>query len=105
MPLNNHRQEHPRQKGPDPIVRHQWADRHGVEPEANGRHGSALGRRLRGPTPHASHMTRNPASRRVLQKIGMRHEGCLRQHVNKWEVFEDLALYGLLKSEREEVRP
>jgi RimJ/RimL family protein N-acetyltransferase len=48
---------------------------------------------------HASHMTRNPASGRVLQKIGMRSEGCLRQHVNKWEVFEDLALYGILRSE------
>ena len=48
---------------------------------------------------HASHMTRNPASGRVMQKIGMRYEGCLRQHVNKWEVFEDLALYGILKSE------
>jgi len=48
---------------------------------------------------HASHMTRNPASGRVMQKIGMRYEGCLRQHVNKWEVFEDLAVYGILKSE------
>jgi ribosomal-protein-alanine N-acetyltransferase len=48
---------------------------------------------------HASHMTRNPASGRVLQKIGMHYEGCLRQHVNKWEVFEDLALYGILQSE------
>ena len=48
---------------------------------------------------HASHMTRNPASGRVLQKLGMTYEGCLRQHVNKWEVFEDLALYGILKSE------
>ncbi len=48
---------------------------------------------------HASHMTRNPASGRVMQKIGMRYEGCLRQHVNKWEVFEDLAVYGILQSE------
>jgi [ribosomal protein S5]-alanine N-acetyltransferase len=48
---------------------------------------------------HASHMTRNPASGRVLQKIGMRFEGCLRQHVHKWESFEDLALYGILRSE------
>jgi RimJ/RimL family protein N-acetyltransferase len=48
---------------------------------------------------HASHMTRNPASGRVMQKLGMRYEGCLRQHVNKWEVFEDLALYGILQSE------
>ena len=48
---------------------------------------------------HASYLTRNPASGRVLQKLGMTYEGCLRQHVNKWEVFEDLALYGILRSE------
>jgi|SRR5882672_11216998 len=48
---------------------------------------------------HASHLTRNPASGRVMQKIGMYYEGCLRQHVNKWEVFEDLALYGILRGE------
>ena len=48
---------------------------------------------------HASHMTRNPASGRVMQKIGMHYEGCLRQHVKKCEVFEDLALYGILQSE------
>jgi ribosomal-protein-alanine N-acetyltransferase len=48
---------------------------------------------------HASYLTRNPASGRVMQKLGMLNEGCLRQHVNKWEVFEDLAIYGILKSE------
>jgi ribosomal-protein-alanine N-acetyltransferase len=48
---------------------------------------------------HASHMTRNPASGRVMQKIGMYYEGCLRQHINKWGVFEDLAIYGILQSE------
>lgn len=50
---------------------------------------------------HASHLTRNPASGRVMQKIGMQHEGRLRQHVRKWEVFEDLEIYGLLKSDYE----
>jgi RimJ/RimL family protein N-acetyltransferase len=50
---------------------------------------------------HASHLTRNPASGRVMQKIGMQHEGKLRQHVRKWEVFEDLEIYGLLKSDYE----
>jgi len=34
-----------------------------------------------------------------MQKLGMTSEGCLRQHVNKWEVLEDLALYGILRSE------
>lgn len=42
---------------------------------------------------------RNIASRRVLEKIGMRHEGCLRQHVAKWGAFEDLDVFGLLVDE------
>jgi RimJ/RimL family protein N-acetyltransferase len=48
---------------------------------------------------HACHITRNPASGRVMQKIGMRHEGCRRQHVKKWDKAEDLELYGILKTE------
>ena len=48
---------------------------------------------------HAHHFTRNPASGRVLQKIGMRHEGRLRQHVRRWDRFEDLECYGILGSE------
>ena len=48
---------------------------------------------------HASHMTRNPASGRVTQKIGMKHEGCLRQHAKKWGKFEDMEAYGILRSE------
>jgi [ribosomal protein S5]-alanine N-acetyltransferase len=50
---------------------------------------------------HASHFTRNPASGRVMQKIGMRHEGCRRQHVKKWDKTEDLEVYGILKLEWE----
>ena len=46
----------------------------------------------------AKHMTRNPASGRVLRKLGMVREGCLRQHVKKWGEFEDLDIYGILKS-------
>jgi len=45
------------------------------------------------------HLARNPASGRVMQKIGMKHEGTLRQHVRKWDKFEDLECYGILKSE------
>ena len=48
---------------------------------------------------YASYLTRNPASGRVMQKIGMAYEGCLRQHIKKWDVFEDLALYGILRSD------
>jgi RimJ/RimL family protein N-acetyltransferase len=48
---------------------------------------------------HANHYTRNPASGRVMQKIGMKHEGHLRQHVKKWGKFEDSEVYGILRSE------
>jgi ribosomal-protein-alanine N-acetyltransferase len=48
---------------------------------------------------HATHMTRNPASGRVMAKIGMRHEGTRRQHLLKLGRFEDLELYGVLRSE------
>jgi hypothetical protein len=47
----------------------------------------------------ASHFRRNPASGCVTQKIGMAYEGCSRQHVQKWGVFEDLECYGILKGE------
>ena len=48
---------------------------------------------------HASHFTGNTASQRVLEKIGMRHEGPSRQHVRKWNRYIDLENYGLLASE------
>ncbi len=48
---------------------------------------------------HASHFTGNTASQRVLEKIGMRHEGPSRQHIQKWNRFVDLENYGLLASE------
>lgn len=44
----------------------------------------------------AQHFTRNPASGRVMQKIGMRHEGTLRGHVRKGDRWEDLEVYGML---------
>ena len=43
---------------------------------------------------HARHLTRNPASGRVMAKLGMQHEGRLRHHTRKWDVFEDVDLYG-----------
>ena len=47
----------------------------------------------------AQHLARNPASGRVMQKLGMRHEGTLRQATMKWGEFEDLELYSILRSE------
>lgn len=38
----------------------------------------------------------NTASRRVAEKAGMRYEGCLRQHVNKWGQLLDVEVYGAL---------
>lgn len=48
---------------------------------------------------HASHFAGNSASRRVLEKLGMQHEGCSREHVQKWDRFVDLENYALLASE------
>jgi ribosomal-protein-alanine N-acetyltransferase len=47
----------------------------------------------------AHHYCRNPASGRVMQKLGMTFEGRLRQHVLKWGVFEDIDMYGILAGE------
>jgi len=45
----------------------------------------------------ANHLRRNPASGRVMQKIGLVREGLLRDHVIKWNRFEDIVTYGLIK--------
>jgi [ribosomal protein S5]-alanine N-acetyltransferase len=45
---------------------------------------------------HAGHVAENIASARVLQKIGMRHEGSLPDHILKWGSFLDLEAYGML---------
>src|SRR3954453_11979297 len=47
----------------------------------------------------AHHFIRNPASGRVLQKLGMKCEGQLRQHVLKCDHYEDLFCYAILRSE------
>jgi [ribosomal protein S5]-alanine N-acetyltransferase len=48
---------------------------------------------------HASHFAGNTASQRVLEKIGMHHEGSARKHILKWDQFIDLENYGLLAAE------
>lgn len=48
---------------------------------------------------HAESFARNRASCRVLEKIGMRHEGRLRRHFVKWGEAVDLEVYGLLRGE------
>lgn len=48
----------------------------------------------------AHHMVRNPASGRVLARLGFRQEGLLRERVKKWGVYEDVVLMALLRRER-----
>jgi RimJ/RimL family protein N-acetyltransferase len=48
---------------------------------------------------HASHFARNPASGRVMVKVGMRREGVARAHVRRFDRFEDLVQYGILREE------
>ncbi|MCM3338781.1 GNAT family N-acetyltransferase [Paenibacillus sp. MER TA 81-3] len=49
----------------------------------------------------AAAMTSNPASAKVIEKLGMKQEGMFREHVLKWDRFEDLVYYDMLKSEYE----
>jgi RimJ/RimL family protein N-acetyltransferase len=48
---------------------------------------------------YAHHLVRNPASGKVMQKIGMRFEGIHRDHVKKWDKYEDIAAYAILADE------
>ena len=48
---------------------------------------------------HAHHFSGNTASQRVLEKIGMRHEGRSREHIRKWDRFIDVENYGILAEE------
>lgn len=47
----------------------------------------------------AFHFARNPASGRVLQKIGMRREGTMRQHLVKWGEHVDVDYYGIVRQD------
>jgi RimJ/RimL family protein N-acetyltransferase len=48
---------------------------------------------------NAHYFAGNTGSRRVLEKIGMRHEGRFREHIQKWDRFVDIENYGLLAKE------
>ena len=49
----------------------------------------------------ADYLARNPASGRVLEKIGMTHEGVARQDSRKWGQYEDVIRCAILRSEWE----
>ena len=48
---------------------------------------------------YAFHFTRNPASGRVLQKIGMVYEGVRRAHTLKGSEYLDDEAYGILRDD------
>ena len=50
---------------------------------------------------HAHHFSRNPASGRVMQKLGMSHEGHRRLHAARGTRLEDIDLYGIVASDWE----
>ncbi len=47
----------------------------------------------------ARHFLRNPASGRVMQKLGMQHEGVERDWALKGDHYESLAVYSILETE------
>lgn len=47
----------------------------------------------------AVHFARNAGSGRVMRKLGMRHEGSLREHLVKWGERIDVEVYGILRGD------
>jgi ribosomal-protein-alanine N-acetyltransferase len=47
----------------------------------------------------AAAMTKNPASLKIMQKVGMQYEGTFRQHILKWQQYEDISFYGIIKTD------
>ncbi len=47
----------------------------------------------------ARYMPKNPASGRVMEKIGMQREGVLRQSLKRFGEIEDAVMYSILRSE------
>ena len=48
---------------------------------------------------YAPHFHNNPASGRVLRKVGMTHEGRMREHYIRFGRFVDVEIYGMLRQE------
>ncbi|MHA7584217.1 GNAT family N-acetyltransferase [Paenibacillus vandeheii] len=51
---------------------------------------------------YARHFASNPASGQVIQKIGMKKEGVLMDHVKKDDRYEDLIYYGIVRDKMKE---
>lgn len=48
---------------------------------------------------YAPHFLSNPASGRVLQKVGMTYEGRMREHDRRFGKFVEVELYGILEQD------
>lgn len=48
---------------------------------------------------HAHHFACNPQSGRVMKNIPLIREGALKQHIKKWEQYEDIVIYGITKND------
>ena len=44
-------------------------------------------------------MSKNKASGKVMEKVGLKYEGTLKQDVLRWDKYEDVDVYGLLKKD------
>ncbi|MDX1945981.1 MAG: GNAT family N-acetyltransferase [Pirellulaceae bacterium] len=53
---------------------------------------------------YANYMARNPASGRVLHKLGFVQEGLLRRHRRKFGRYEDLIVCGIVRSEYQKLK-
>lgn len=47
----------------------------------------------------AHHFANNPASGRVLERMGMKKEGLFPRHIQKWGTFVDCIMYGMLRED------
>jgi RimJ/RimL family protein N-acetyltransferase len=47
---------------------------------------------------YATYFLQNPASGRIMEKVGMEQEALLKQHVRKGEEYFDIMMYSVLKN-------
>ena len=48
---------------------------------------------------YSTFIERNPASGKVMQKLGMKEEWYFKEHIQKWDKWENVYQYGILKEE------
>jgi ribosomal-protein-alanine N-acetyltransferase len=53
---------------------------------------------------HGRCMTKNIGSRRVMEKAGLKYEGLARHEILKWDIYEDVWNFGLIREEWQQAR-